>query len=205
MSTSSALRRDKKKASGLVPIDVDVLAGNITADAKGEGCEGTPTGWTWPEDGCTRVAWQGKGPGDGQCATSGTYTLHFAEDVAEQTETCCTVEGAAGSFILFVATLHGLHDDVGVTVDGVRDGKPTAPGWCTNTRHMPVPGVLEFPFVLGCGFDVAEIEVLVWAGDNTRLVRLSFVTRSARRRVQKPSRSSTLLHHQQSHTQLLLP
>ena len=56
MSTSSALRRDEK-VSGPVPIDVDVLAGNITAVAKGEGSEGTPTGWTWPEDGCTRVAW----------------------------------------------------------------------------------------------------------------------------------------------------
>ena len=64
MSTRSALRRGEK-VSGPVPIDVDVLAGNITAVAKGEGSEGTPTGWTWPEDGCTRVAWQGKGPGDG--------------------------------------------------------------------------------------------------------------------------------------------
>ena len=36
------------------------------------------------------------------------------------------------------------------------------PGRCTNTRHMTAPGVLEFPFVLGRGFDVAEIEVLVW-------------------------------------------
>ena len=52
-----ALRRDKKKASGLVPIDVDALAGNITAVAKDEGSEGTPTGWTWPEDGRTG-AWR---------------------------------------------------------------------------------------------------------------------------------------------------
>ena len=36
------------------------------------------------------------------------------------------------------------------------------PGRYTNTRHMTVPRVLEFPFVLGRGFDVAEIEVLVW-------------------------------------------
>ena len=36
------------------------------------------------------------------------------------------------------------------------------PGRYTNTGHMTVPRVLEFPFVLGRGFDVAEIEVLVW-------------------------------------------
>ena len=36
------------------------------------------------------------------------------------------------------------------------------PGRYTNTGHMTVPRVLEFTFVLGRGFDVAEIEVLVW-------------------------------------------
>ena len=45
MSTSSALRRDKK-VSGPVPIDVDALAAKITAVAKGAGSEGTPTGWS---------------------------------------------------------------------------------------------------------------------------------------------------------------
>ena len=36
------------------------------------------------------------------------------------------------------------------------------PGRCSNTGHMTVLRVIEFPFVLGRGFDIAEIEVLVW-------------------------------------------
>ena len=67
-----ALSRDKKKVSGLVPMDVDALADKIIAVAQGERSEGTPTGWTWLEERCTRAAWQGKCRGDGHCATSGT-------------------------------------------------------------------------------------------------------------------------------------
>ena len=36
------------------------------------------------------------------------------------------------------------------------------PGRYANTGHMTVPGVLKFSLVLDRGFDVAEIEVLVW-------------------------------------------
>ena len=77
-----ALRRDKK-VSGPVAMDVDALADETIAVAQGEGSEGTSNGWTWPEEGCTVAARQGKGPGDGHCATSGTSSLHFADDVTE--------------------------------------------------------------------------------------------------------------------------
>ena len=60
-------------------------AAQIVAVAQGAGSEGTPTGWTWSEEGCTGAAWQGKGLGDGHCATSGTTGLHFADDVTEDT------------------------------------------------------------------------------------------------------------------------
>ena len=64
-------------------MDVDALADKIIAVAQGEGSEETSNGWTWPEEGCTGAARQGKGPGDGHCATSGTSSLHFADDVTE--------------------------------------------------------------------------------------------------------------------------
>ena len=79
-----ALGRDKN-VSGPVPMDVDALAGKIIAVAHGEGSKGTPTGWTWLEEGCTGAAWQGKGPGGGHCATSGHGSFHFADDVTEDT------------------------------------------------------------------------------------------------------------------------
>ena len=79
------LRRDKQ-VKGLVPMDVDALAGKIIAVARVEGSGGTPAGWTWPEEGCTGAAWQGKGPGDGHRATGGTSSLHFADDVTEDTD-----------------------------------------------------------------------------------------------------------------------
>ena len=62
---------------------MDALADKIIAVAQGEGSEGTSNGWTWPEEGCTGAARQGNGPGDGHCATSGTSSLHFADDVTE--------------------------------------------------------------------------------------------------------------------------
>ena len=61
------------------------FADKIVGVAQGEGSEGTPTGWTWPEEGCAGAAWQGKGTGDGHCATSGTSSLHFTDEVAEDT------------------------------------------------------------------------------------------------------------------------
>ena len=75
-----ALGRDKK-VSG--PVPMDALADKIIAVAQGEGSEGTSNGWTWPEEGCTGASRQGNGPGDGHCATSGTSSLHFADDVTE--------------------------------------------------------------------------------------------------------------------------
>ena len=45
-----ALRRDKK-VSGPVPMDADAVGDKIIAVAQGEGSKGTPTGWTWPEEG----------------------------------------------------------------------------------------------------------------------------------------------------------
>ena len=81
-----ALRREReKKVSGPVPMDVDALADKIIAVAQGEGSEGTLTGWTWPEEGCTGAAWQGKGPGDGHCATSGTSFYHCGVVIGDVT------------------------------------------------------------------------------------------------------------------------
>ena len=89
------------------------------------------------------------------------------------------------------------------------------PGRCTNTGHMTVLGVLEFPFVLGRGFDVAEIDVLVWQA----LTRASYAcpslaalygaeSKNCRDRVRYCITSETSMRirfHFQSHTQLLLP
>ena len=64
-------------------MDVDALAVKVIAVAQGEGSEGTSNGWTWLEEGCTGAARQGKRLGDGHCATSGTSSFNFAEDVTE--------------------------------------------------------------------------------------------------------------------------
>ena len=106
MSTSSALRRDKKKASGLVPIDVDALARRSLKSRKVKEAKEHRLG----VHGLKMDALERHG----RVKVLETATVRRVEliaytslkDVAEHTETCCTVEGAAGSFILFVATLH---------------------------------------------------------------------------------------------------
>ena len=127
-----ALRRDKK-VSGPVPMDVDALADKIIAVAQGEGSEGTSNGWTWPEEGCTGAARQGKGPGDGHCATSGTSSLHFADDV---TEDAGKLADKLEEIMSFVSNLKGKGKD-GKSKGKGKGGKRDVQCWhCGKIGHV---------------------------------------------------------------------
>ena len=118
-----ALRRDKK-VSGPVPMDVDALADKIIAVAQGEGSEGTSNGWTWPEEGCT---------GDGHCATSGTSSLHFADDV---TEDAGKLADKFEEIMSFVSNLKGKGKD-GKSKGKGKGGKRDVQCWhCGKIGHV---------------------------------------------------------------------
>ena len=127
-----ALRRDKK-VSGPVPMDVDALADKILAVAQGEGSEGTSNDWTWPEEGCTGAARHCKGPGDGHCATSGTSSLHFADDV---TEDAGKLADKLEEIMSFVSNLKGKGKD-GKSKGKGKGGKKNVQCWhCGKIGHV---------------------------------------------------------------------
>ena len=105
----------------------------IIAVAQGEGSEGTSNGWTWPEEGCTGAARQGKGPGDGHFATSGTSSLHFADDI---TEDAGKLADKLEEIMSFVSNLKGKGED-GKSKGNGKGGKRDVQSWhCGKIGHV---------------------------------------------------------------------